>query len=114
MAIAGRKRMNRKNSARNSPIVPRNIPKSHRVGAYMPHDEGRKSRCRLVTIMTNRSSHMPTLTTSDRTKRSGTLVRARFIHKTCGTITLHVMSSQYVHQYGPVMRLNGTNISYLS
>ena len=28
----------------------------------MPHDDGRKSRCRLVTTMTNRSSHMPMLT----------------------------------------------------
>ena len=28
----------------------------------MPHDEGRKSRCRLVTTMTKRSSHMPTFT----------------------------------------------------
>ena len=29
----------------------------------MPHAAGRKSRCRLVTTITYRSSHIPTLTT---------------------------------------------------
>jgi hypothetical protein len=75
MAIAGRKRMKRKKSARNSPIVPANMLKSQRVGAYMAQDEGRKSRCRLVTMMMKRSSHMPTLTSSDRMKSSGMLSR---------------------------------------
>ncbi|MND02642.1 hypothetical protein D3C83_221010 [compost metagenome] len=56
-------------------MVPANMPKSHRVGSYMSHDEGRKSRCRLVTMMMKRSSHMPTLTNSDRTKSSGMLSR---------------------------------------
>jgi hypothetical protein len=32
MAIAGRKRTKRKKSEKNSPIVPANIAKSHRVG----------------------------------------------------------------------------------
>ena len=51
------------------------MPKSHRVGAYMPHDDGRKSRCRLTTMMTKRSSHMPTLTSSDRMNSRTTLSR---------------------------------------
>ena len=41
----------------------------------MSHDDGRKSRCRLVTMMMKRSSHMPTLTSSDSTKSSGMLSR---------------------------------------
>ena len=38
------------------------IPQSQRVPWYMPHDDGRKSRCSDVGMMTKRSSHMPTLT----------------------------------------------------
>jgi hypothetical protein len=47
------------------------------VGAYKSHDEGRKSRWRLVTMMMKRSSHIPTFTKSDRMKRSVTLSRTR-------------------------------------
>src|SRR5436190_23560654 len=61
--IIGRKRINKNSSAKKKPIVPTNIAQSHCDGWYMPHDEGRKSRCRLVTTITNRSSHMPMLTT---------------------------------------------------
>jgi hypothetical protein len=75
IAIAGRKRMNRKNSDRNRPIVPASMPKSHRVGAYMSHDEGRKSRCRLVTMMMNRSSHIPTFTRRESRNSRGMLSR---------------------------------------
>jgi hypothetical protein len=41
----------------------------------MSQDEGRKSRCRLVTMMMKRSSHMPTFTNSERMKSSGMLSR---------------------------------------
>ena len=44
-------------------------------GSTCPRTTGRKSRCRLVTMMTKRSSHMPTLTTSDSTKSSAMLSR---------------------------------------
>src|SRR5262245_34009089 len=88
-----------------------NVDQSQNVGWYIPHDDGRKSRCRLVTMMTNRSSHMPTLMISDRMKSPTTLVRTRFSHNNCGMITLQRRSPQYVHQYGPVARLTGTNIS---
>ena len=50
----------------------------------MPHDDGRKSRCRLVTMMTKRSSHMPMLTTSEIMNSSGTFVRTRLNHSSCG------------------------------
>ena len=55
--------MNRNSRQKNSPIVPMNVAQSQIVGWYMPHDDGRKSRCRLVTTITKRSSHMPMLTT---------------------------------------------------
>ena len=94
MEIIGRNRRNRNNSVRNRPIVPRKVDQSQNVGAYMPQDEGRKSRCRLSTMMTKRSSHMPTLTTSAMMKSSGTLVRTRLNQSICGMTTLHRISAQ--------------------
>src|SRR5579885_2608365 len=114
MEIIGRKRKNRNSSARNRPIVPTKVPQSQIVGEYMPHDEGRKSRCRLVTTMTKRSSHMPTLTISEMTNSTGTLVRIFLNHSACGIAMLQRISAQYDHQYGPVERLTGTNHSNLS
>ena len=55
--------MNRKSRARKRPIVPMNVAQSQTVAVYMPHDDGRKSRWRLVMTITKRSSHIPTLTT---------------------------------------------------
>ena len=49
--IIGRKRMNRNSRLEKRPMVPRNVAQSHTVPAYMPHDDGRKSRCRLTTMM---------------------------------------------------------------
>ncbi len=54
----------------------------------MPQDEGRKSRCRLVTTMTKRSSHMPTLTNMAMIQASTGEVRKRFIQRSCTTSTL--------------------------
>ena len=82
------------------------------VGLNRPQDEGRKSRCKLVTTMTNRSSHMPMFTTIEITKRIGTLVRTLLNHRNCGVTTLQKMSSAYAHQYGPVMRFHIMNVSY--
>jgi hypothetical protein len=39
--IIGRKRINRNSSVKKKPIVPTNIPQSHCVGWYIPHDDGR-------------------------------------------------------------------------
>ena len=71
-----------------------NADQSQSVPAYMPQDEGRKSRCRLVTMITKRSSHMPTLTTSEMTNRNGTLVRRFLIQSRLGATTLQRMSAQ--------------------
>src|SRR6185436_10380117 len=109
--IIGRKRTNRNSSARNSPIVPANVEMSHTVGENMPQDEGRKSRWRLVTMITNRSSHMPMLMTIERTKSAAAFSRMRLNQSSCGIATLQRSSSQYDTRYGPVNRLIGTKIS---
>src|ERR671929_1053047 len=62
MEMTGRKRMKRNIRKKKKPMVPKNMVKSKMVGAYMPQEEGRKSRCRLIGMMMKRSSHMPTLT----------------------------------------------------
>ena len=41
-----------KSNIRKSPIDPMNIDQSNLVPEYIAHDEGRKSRCRLVTMIT--------------------------------------------------------------
>src|SRR5947209_6926396 len=93
--ITGRKRMNRNSRATKSPIVPANIVQSQMRGAYMPQAEGMKSRCRLTTTITNRSSHMPMFTTRDITNSAGTLVRTFRNHKSCGARMLQAISAQY-------------------
>ena len=56
--------MNRNRSEEEEPDrADERCAQSQTVGAYMPQEDGRKSRCRLVTTITKRSSHMPTLTT---------------------------------------------------
>src|SRR5438270_7605274 len=62
MEMTGRKRTNKNSSARNRPSVPTKVITSQREGWNMPHDDGRKSRCRLMAMMTKRSSHMPMFT----------------------------------------------------
>src|SRR5882724_9952012 len=64
MEMAGMSRMNMKNSRVKNPMVPTKIARSHLVNQYMPHELGRKSRCRLITTITKRSSHIPALTTT--------------------------------------------------
>src|SRR5437870_2193624 len=59
--IMGRNRMKRNRSVRNNPTLPRSVAQSQIVGKYMRQAEGTKSRCKLVTMMTKRSSHMPRL-----------------------------------------------------
>ena len=92
--IIGSTRMNRKNSVRNSPIVPKNVIQSQRVGQNMPQDDGRKSRCRLVTTITKRSSHIPTLTTIAMANSGSGLVRTLLIHRNCGMTMLERISAQ--------------------
>src|SRR5712692_1522918 len=102
--ITGRKRMNRNSSATKSPIVPASMVQSQIRGMYMPQAEGMKSRCRLTTTITNRSSHMPTFTTRDITNSAGTFVRTFRNHKSCGARMLQAISAQYRTRYGPPRR----------
>ena len=60
----------------------------------MPHDDGRKSRSRLVTTITKRSSHMPTLTTIAITNSMIGLVRTLPDHRNCGETMLQKISAQ--------------------
>ena len=86
--------MNRNMSARKSPIVPTNVAQSQIVGKYIPQDEGRKSRWRLVTTMTNRSSHIPIDTTTAIPNSTGGLVRTRLNQRSCGATMLQSISDQ--------------------
>src|SRR5262249_34663013 len=112
MEIMGRKRMKSRKSVRNRPIVPTNSATSQRVGQYMSHDDGRKSRWRLVTTITKRSSHMPTLMDIATANSAGTVVRTRWNQSDCGMTTFVSSSSQYMGAYGPVKRFQIMNCSY--
>tara|TARA_B100001540_G_C15249617_1_gene392088 strand:- start:14 stop:322 length:309 start_codon:yes stop_codon:yes gene_type:complete len=54
-----------KNKTKKKPIVPRKIPISTKEGENIVQAEGRKSRCKEVTIITNLSNHIPILTKID-------------------------------------------------
>src|ERR1022692_485047 len=92
--IIGSKRTNRNSSVRNNPIEPTKVITSHLVGVYIPHDDGRKSRCRLVTTMMKRSSHMPTPTISDIIHKATALARNRLDHNIWGARALQAISVQ--------------------
>src|SRR5579872_565956 len=59
--IIGKNLIKRISNGRNSPIEPANVAQSQNDGLYIPHEDGRKSRCKLVTTIINRSSHIPIL-----------------------------------------------------
>src|SRR5262245_23894626 len=104
--------MNRQSRNRNRPIDPTYIDQSHFVAWYIPHDDGRKSRCSEVGMMTKRSSHMPTLTNMAVTNSITGEVRKRLTHMSCGASPLQTMSMAYIFQYGPWMRLRNMYRSY--
>src|SRR5215213_7123151 len=99
--MIGRNRTNRKISEKKNPSVPMNIDQSMIVGEYIAHEDGRKSRFKLVTMMTNLSSHMPTLTTSEIMNSQNGLSRKRLNQSSWIDMPLHRINSQYDHQYGP-------------
>src|SRR5436853_7634618 len=72
--IIGRWRMKRYSSVRKRPIDPKSVIQSHLVGAYIRQIEGMKSRCRLITTITKRSSHMPQLMIKATVTNDGTRV----------------------------------------
>ena len=69
--------MKRRAARRTSPIVPRNMEKSQPVGEYIAHDDGRKSRCRLVTIITKALEPHAETTMIDMMKSTTRFVRKR-------------------------------------
>src|SRR5262249_1102043 len=103
--IIGSKRMKRNVINMNWPIVPKNKPKSQRVGEYKVQDDGRKSRLKLTTIITKRSSHIPTLIDIEMPNSQYTLVRIGRIQSSCGMRIFVRMSSQYAQPIGPMARL---------
>src|SRR5687768_585533 len=96
--ITGSTRMNMKNRNRNSPIVPRNIDQSYTVGVYVSHELGRKSFDRLVTMIRNRSSHIPTFTHMEMANRAYTFRRTFFDQRNWIEVTLASISPQNTHQ----------------
>ncbi len=64
------------------------------VGKNMPHSPGRKARCKLVTMMTKRSNHMPIVTRNETAKMAAGLVRNFRIQKTWGLTTLQKIMAQ--------------------
>src|SRR5262249_31128724 len=81
MEIAGRNPTKSRKRSAKKPMEPASIPRSQNVGQNMPHAEGMKSRCRLVTMIRKRSIHIPTLMTILRMKSSHVLRRARRHHR---------------------------------
>ena len=75
-------------------------------------DEGTKSRCRLVTMMTKRSSHMPTLTNMATIQTPTEEVRIRLIHRVWMASTLHRISIHQDQRMGPSMRFITMKLSY--
>ena len=92
--IIGKNLMNRNNNVKKNPIVPTNMDQSHIVGWYKPHDEGRKSLCKLVTTITNRSSHIPILTMNDMIQRATRFDLIFLDHKNCGVTMLQRIKDQ--------------------
>jgi hypothetical protein len=104
--------MNKKNKKKNQPNDPTYNEMSQTEGVYSAQEDGRKSRCKLRTIITQRSNHMPILIKIEMIKIAGRFVRIRFDHNSCGMMILHPISVQYDHAYGPIVRLVIRKASY--
>src|SRR5438874_8285499 len=96
IAIIGRNRMNKNNSVRNNPMLPKSVAQSQTVGKNIPHDDGTKSRCKLVITITNRSVHMPRSMQSATPRSVTGLRRIHGDHRACGTSTLKNMIAQKI------------------
>src|SRR5512138_3751047 len=81
--ITGNSRKKIRNAVKNNPKLPTSSPTSVIVGVYMAQLEGRKSRCSDVTMITNRSNHIPTLIRIDNTKIAGMEVRNLLNQNSC-------------------------------
>ena len=80
---------------KNRPKLPTSVAISIDVGEYIAQFDGRKSRCSEVTMMTNRSNHMPTLTRIESDEERGDAASARVLNQSnCGTSTLQLTMIQ--------------------
>src|SRR5690242_18907579 len=110
--ITGNSLKKMRKAVKNNPKLPNSKPISVIVGAYIAQLDGRKSRCKDVTMITNRSNHIPTLMRIDKTKMAGIQVRSFLIQKSWETRALHPDIIKYAHAYGPRLRLIITKISF--
>jgi hypothetical protein len=63
-------------------------------------------------MMTNLSSHIPTLTNMATMNSITVLVLNLLNHISCGAMMLHRINNQYIGAYGPVVRFFSMKISY--
>src|SRR4051812_16149752 len=96
--------MNKNCSVRNRPMLPSSVAQSQNVGKYIAQLEGTKSRCRLVTTITNRSTHMPRFTDKATKKRATVFVRTFCDQSNCGTTQFSAIKPQKTHPYEPNAR----------
>ena len=86
-------------------MLPNSVAQSQMVGKNIPHDDGTKSRCKLVITITNRSSHIPRLIDNATRNSAMRLRRTRADQSACGMTTFTNISSQKIQPYGPSTRL---------
>src|SRR6185437_1110121 len=92
--IAGINLINRKNSNTKKPMVPTRVMMSHLVHQYIPHELGRKSRFRLSTTITKRSSHIPVCTIVDTRNNIQGVERTLLNQSDCGAMMLQKISTK--------------------
>ena len=80
--------MKSRNNVPKSPNVPMNIQMSTQVGWNCAQAEGRKSRERVVAMMTKRSYHMPAFGNWQMIQTQTRWVRKYLNQKICGAMTL--------------------------
>lgn len=64
------------------------------VGENIAQEDGRKSLCSDVTMITNRSNHIPMFTKIEMMKVAVRLLLMLLNQKSCGVITLQVIIDQ--------------------
>src|SRR5665647_2093305 len=97
----GTNRRNVRNNREKKPSVPARMLMSTQVGEYDLHIDGMYSRCKLCTMITKRSHHIPTLIRIEITNSARTLRRNLRSHSSCGTSTLHAIIVQNTALFGP-------------
>src|SRR3990172_12271051 len=96
---------------KKSPKLPREIPTSTYVGRYVPHTYGSKSWAGDVTMITNRSSHIPTFTSRDTTRRYVVFLRRRLAKSVRGTRELQKIMAHVRYRNSPTPRYRNASFS---